>query len=424
MLSPNQAPISSRRLGEIERILHIIHRQSNSIALQVLHIRGPVTEALVRKALDHLQQTVPVLKAHIKPRGVTLRREVPFFAIERDLLTDGTTAIPLRTTGGDWREAMRHEFRTPLADGNVPRMRAVLVGRDDDGLSRLILTEDHGLCDLPSALFAARTVMEFFANPTKEAVATGGLPPALEDCFPKRPSSSRKEEPIIRLPAKRSPGPRDETHIAERVLGPSETAALHEAAGRHRATVHGTLAAALLGAVRDLYGVDAMTLLSNFEFRRLCEPPLPPETFGCYIDSLRTTHALGGEFWSLAREVAFKLIATVARDRTAASILKLPAVPVFLREGPKLAQTLYRLDGVSLTTGGDSGLSRGYGDFELVDLTTGLSMHYLATGIFVTTFEREGALKLMIGYAPHVMPASDVAAIADATIARLSNLPA
>jgi hypothetical protein len=416
------ARVETRPLGELERILHILHRKTNFIAVLVLHIRGPLDAPLVRRALDFLQKSEPLLRAHIRPSGFRLRTGVPFFSIEREFVTAGTTEIALRETTGAWRAVLKDEFATALPDGKGPRLRATLVAADSDGVARLILTADHAICDVPSWLVMARTLLAFLADPSRKPVTEQGLLPALEDIDPPRKRGTRRRDPSIRLPMRR--GRSEGTVIEERTLTAAETTAMRTAAQAHRTTVHGTIGAAALTAVRDVFGLNAMTLLSNFEFRRLTRPPLPADTIGAYVDSVRTKHALDRPFWDLAREIAFKLIATVASDRNVASVFKLPSLSVTLTEGPKLLLSGYRVDGVSLTTGPDSGLGRHHGPFELVDLTSGLSMQFFGPGIFITGIEHEGSQKLMLSYAPHTVPTRDVLAVADRMMALLRDLPA
>lgn len=416
------AAVETRRMGELERLFNFLHRRGSLVAVLALHIRGPLDHDEVRRALDLLQQAVPMLRVHVRASGFTLRPGVPYFAIERDLVTEGTTAIPLREVTGDWRSAMTRAFAMPLPNGKSPRLRVALVGADGDGVSRLIITADHAICDAPAFLGIAGLLLGFLADPTKVPIAARGLPPSLESRHAARARSPRPWEPSIRLPVRHARGG-GETAIEERRLTVAETTTIREAARRNRTSVHGTVGAALLGAVRDLYGVDAMSLLSSFEFRRLCQPPVPPEAVGCYADALRTSHRLNAAFWDLARDIAFKLV-TVAGDRVGASILKLPSLRVALHEAPRLLASGFRVDGVALTTGGDTRLGREHGPLILEDVTMGLSMHGLGTGLFLTGLEHEGAHKLMIAYAPRTVPTADIVAIADRTLAQLRDLPA
>jgi hypothetical protein len=418
----NLARVETRPLGELERILHGLHRKTNFIAAFVLHLRGPLNAPLVRRALDFLQRSEPLLRVHIRPTGIRLRRGVPFYSVERAFVTEGTTEIALRETTGDWRAVLKDEFAMAIPDGKGPRVRATLVAAGGDGVARLILISDHAICDVPSWLVMARKLLAFLADPSLKPATEQGILPALEDIDPPRKRGTRRRDPPIRLPMRRR---RPEgTVIEERTLTKAETAAMRAAAHSHRTTVHGTIGAAALMGIRDVFSLDAMTLLSNFEFRRLTRPPLPADAIGAYVDSLRTRHALDRPFWDLAREIPFKLIATIASDRNVASVFKLPTLRVALTEGPKLLLSGYRVDGVSLTTGPESGLGRNHGPFELVDITTGLSSQFFGPGIFITGIEHEGCQKLMLGYAPHTVPTPDVLAVADRMMTILRDLPA
>ena len=102
----------ARDLSDGERLLHMIHSVGGLIATTTMHVRGPLTEALLRRALDWLQRRHGILRAHIRWRGYGFSRKFP--NIHRRLVfeTEGTTGIPLTMTR-DWRE-LRRQLRTPI----------------------------------------------------------------------------------------------------------------------------------------------------------------------------------------------------------------------------------------------------------------------------------------------------------------------
>src|SRR5690606_26148732 len=113
---------------------------------------------------------------------------------------------------------------------------------------------------------------------------------------------------------------------------------------------------------------------TTIDLRRLMKPPLPAETFGCYIDILRTRHAISDDFWAVAREASFRLITTLARDQESASILKLYGFDVYRKEMAGIIAHRRRIDGLAVTTAGESGLKREYGSFVLDDVTMAVSL--------------------------------------------------
>ncbi len=132
-----------------------------------------------------------------------------------------------------------------------------------------------------------------------------------------------------------------------------------------------------------------MTVLTTIDLRRLMKPALHPETYGCYIDILRTKNAIGSDFWATAKEVSFRLISTLAKEQESASILKLFDWEVYRKETWGLMTQRRRLDGLAVTTAGESGLRRHYGGLELEDVTMAVSLDLFGPSLFVIASERE-----------------------------------
>jgi hypothetical protein len=330
-------------------------------------------------------------------------------------------------TDQDWRLVTRYELKTPLNRGKAPRMKAVLTPRDGDGLRRLILTIDHGIADAQGTAMAVRDLMSYFADPAAAAKAppsSGGLPPALEERYRKPAGPPRRYQPAIRLPVSKGHGVLPETAGTWRAFTHEETGFIRSAARAHGTTMHGVTSAAVLAAVHARYGLSEVTALSTVEHRRLGKPPLPAETFGCYIDILRTRHALGVPFWDLARDIAFTLVRTLAKDQEQASILQLPGWPVYRDETAAGARSLGRLDAVAITYAGEIGVGRDYGAFTLKDMEMLVSLHVVGPSIFTVGLEREGRLELGLCYATHTLSAKEVEDVADRAAATLRNLPA
>jgi hypothetical protein len=412
-----------RLMGEQERLLHYLHHFGGLIAVTVLHIRGPLTADLARRGLAWLQRRHPILGAHVRHRRLGLRRRLPFVVIEPELVMEGTLPIPLAADSGGWREAVRREGTRPLPrHGRHPRARALLCAPGADGISRLILTLDHAIADAPAAAMAVRDLMAFFADPRLDAPPRG-LPPPLESRYAKPGDANGPYVPAIRLPWRRVRGARRTTEAEWRRLTAAETTAIRNAARAHGTSVHATMTAAFLTGLGERYGLAAVTVLSTVEFRRLATPPLPRDTFGCYIDILRTRHALDRPFWPLATDVGFRLVGTLAREQAQRSILTLPGWPVYRHEGLPMALGGQRLDALAITSAGELAFGRSYGAFTLEDVTLLVSMHTLGPSLFGVGYEWDGALTVGACYAAHTIAAADVAAIVDRTVAILRDLP-
>jgi hypothetical protein len=185
--------------------------------------------------------------------------------------------------------------------------------------------------------------------------------------------------------------------------------------------LHGAVTAAFLLAERRRYGLDAMTVLTTIDLRRLCKPALPAETYGCYIDILRTRHAVTDDFWATARDASFRLITALAKDQESASIMKLPEWEVYAKETMPILTHNRRIDGLAVTTAGESGLLRHYGAYELEDVTMAVSLDMFGPSLFVIASEREGGVDLSVGYTAYAMAESEVVWLTDDAVTTLAS---
>ncbi|GEM_PF-2322677 len=406
----------TRKLGEQERLLNYLHAYGGLIATCVLHVRGPLDPAQVRAALAWLQTRHPILGAHIRYGGLVFRRLPPFVYRQPWFVMEGTGSIPLRVVDDPdpeaWRKVLAHELRTPIRRGRHPRLRVTLVRQPADaGLTHIVICADHATLDAQSGNMLSRHLLDYLADPraAARAVPQTTLPPPLEHGLPAKPDTgTRAYIPAIRLPNRPVPEPVSETRVLARRLDADATAALKAAIKANRTTLHGAVTAAFLTAMREHYGLEAMTVLTTIDLRRLMKPALPAETYGCYIDILRTRHAIGADYWATARDASFRLITALARDQDSASILKLVDWQVYRHElRPTLAHRR-RIDGIAVTTAGESGLRRHYGAYELEDVTMAVSLDMFGPSLFVIASERDGGIDLSIGYTAYAIAASEV----------------
>lgn len=420
----------TRPLGEQERLLNYLHAFGGLIAMQVLHVRGRLDPALVAQGLKWLQTQHPILRAHIRYAGLVWRNLPPFVYRQPWFDTDGTTEIPLRVVDDPapdaWREILAKDLRTPIARGRHPRLRVTLVRESADAdLTHIVICADHATLDAQSGNMIARQLLEYIADPeqasTKAPVHTS-LPPPLEAGLPKKPDSgTRAYQPAIRLPNRPVPKPKMETRVIAHHIGANQTAELKAAIKANRTTLHGAVTAAFLLSMRQRYQLDAMTVLTTIDLRRLSKPALPAETYGCYIDILRTRHPITEDFWATARDASFRLITTLAKDQEPASILKLVDWEVYQKEGWPTLTHRRRIDGLAVTTAGESGLHRDYGAYRLEDVTMAVSLDMFGPSLFVIASEREGGVDLSIGYTAYAIAEDEVRALSDGAIAMLES---
>jgi len=422
----------TRPLGEQERLLHYLHAHGGLIAMHVLHVRGHLDPALVKRALAWLQTQHPLLRAHIRYGKVVWRRPPPPIALRQPWFdTEGTTEIPLQVVDAadpdTWRKVLASDLRTPIPKGDHPRLRITLVRQSPDAdLNHIVICADHAILDAQSGNMLARELLEFLADPAmahrKPPVHTT-LPPPVEAGLPSKSGNGEKTTytPAMRLPKQKVPDRKKETRVLARYLGPGVTATLKDAIKANRTTLHGAVTAAFLLAVRERYRLDAMTVLTTVDLRRLSEPPLPDKTYGCYVDILRTKHPITDDFWATARDASFKLITALAKDRESASIMKLPDWQLYRYEFRPTMRHKGRIDGLAVTTVGESGLQTSYGAYTLEDVTMTVSLDVFGSSLFVIANERLGGLDLSVGYTAFAMSDDEVRWLTDDVVARLES---
>ena len=420
----------SRKLGEQEWLLHYLHRLGGLIAVQIMHVRGPLDANLVRRALNWLQAQHPILRAHIEYGGLAFLNVPPFIYRQSSFVIEGTTEIPLTIVEAPdpefWRTVLAKELSKPIKRGRHPRLRATLVRQSaDSDLTHIVICADHATLDAQSGNMLSRQFMEFVADPEAMLATTpihATLPPPLEAGLPSKPDSgTRGYMPALRLPNRPLPRPKMQTRIIARRLDADATTTLKSSIKTNRTTLHGAVTAAFLSAIRQRYELAEMTVLTTIDLRRLMKPVLHAETYGCYIDILRTKHALTDDFWAMARDASFRLITTLAKDQKSASILKLFDWEVYGKEMRGISSHRRRIDGLAVTTAGESGLRQHYGRFELADVTMAVSLDTFGPSLFAIASEREGGIDLSIGYTAVAMSDAEAVVLTDLALGVLET---
>ncbi|MEU7634068.1 hypothetical protein AB0C34_29515 [Nocardia sp. NPDC049220] len=420
----------TRPLGEQEQLLNSLHARGGLIAMQVLHVRGRLDPALVKCALAWLQAQHPMLRAHIRYGKIVWH--LPSVVYRQPWFdTEGTTEIPLKVLDSAdpdaWREIFAVEIRTPIPKGNHPRVRITIVRQSPDAdLNHIVICADHATLDAQSANMFARQLLEFLADPAiaqRQSPRDTTLPPPIEAGLPNKSGSAETATytPAIRLPKQTVPEPKKETRVLARHLACAVTAPLDDAIKANRTTLHGAITAAFLLAMRERYQLDAMTVLTTVDVRRLCKPVLPHEIYGCYIDILRTKHPITDDFWSTARDASFKVITALAKNRESASILKFPKWEVYRYEAGRTIRNKRRIDGLAVTTAGDSGLQDSYGTYTLEDVTRAISIDLFGPSLTVIANERLGGLDLSVVYTAIAISEDEVRWLTDNAVARLES---
>jgi hypothetical protein len=398
-VSPGAA---DRPLGYSETLLHLLHHVTGLIVLQVLHVSGQVDEDKLRRSLAVIQSRHAILQCQIAVRGIRTFNRAPFVSPKFVFTRAGTKDIPLRVVDADWRPVMSEELNRPIRGRAVPRLRVTLVRDPGEArLSHIVICADHATIDAKSVNMISGELLELMGTdelPAVEGAQAGPLPPPLEARLHTPPQPGSRYQPSIALPNQHIKKLLHPTRLIDRRLDAAATAGLKARIRANRTSLHGALAAAFMQAERDKFGISEVTMLSTIDMRRLCQPPMPANVFGCYIDILRTRHAITADLWELAREVSFGVINTLAKTRTNASILKMWGWRFYLGEVPLMATNGRRIDALAITSAGESGLRTSYGPLGIESVSMAVSLSLFGPSIFVIASERDGGLDLSIGY--------------------------
>jgi hypothetical protein len=99
----------------------------------------------------------------------------------------------------------------------------------------------------------------------------------------------------------------------------------------------------------------------------------------------------------------------------------LPEWEVYRAEvGPAITHNR-RLDGLAVTTTGESGLATDYGPFRLEGVTMAVSTVMFGTGLFVICSERLGGLDLYVCYSEDALAKQDAEDLTDRAMAALRS---
>ncbi|MCA9531881.1 MAG: hypothetical protein KC543_17275 [Myxococcales bacterium] len=283
-------------------------------------ITGPLTDEVLRGALDAVQARHPRLRVRVEDNG----RRRPWFR-------SGAGPIPLRIVEERRRsvwEFVEDEVVGLLDTDRGPLMRCVCL-RDDPNTHTLILVFQHSISDGKSGVFIVRDIVQAAAQIVKDGEAhLEPLPPRayVQDYFPDdldgmghvksawqttsalAGAALRYGMPFGLRPNSGLALQRLKVAVVPFELEPELTSLLAKRAREEGTTVHGALFAAFaLATVEDSYRRRRgfpMVLASAVDLRRYLVPPID-EDCGYFVAGTASLHKVGDDtsFWMLAREI-------------------------------------------------------------------------------------------------------------------------
>jgi len=339
----------ARPLSPLERWYWIWDQVSPLNVIARARVSGPLSPALLRSALDVLQDRHPLLQVSVEadsrgrnPRFVPCtHRQIPLRVNTHEALEEET-----------WqREVDETELALPIDAREGPLARAVVISSstldpaEPPREHELLLTVSHVIADGTTALSLLEQWLEHAAQlhagravqrgpavnrPPPEGLLpprfTGvrGLKPvaamqarALADALLVRPRRLRASEPVA-FEARRS-------RLIHRELPSDVVDALARRCRKEGVSVHGALTAALVHAVADEARLEtpcSITVGSPLDIRRDLKPCVGNDEVGAYVTTLPThvPYKRGASIYASARHINRDLSVRKARGETFASL--------------------------------------------------------------------------------------------------------
>ena len=390
LVATELAPIS-QPLNPLEHAFFLLDRGARFNGVQIMTVRGPLSEQLVRPVLLRLQLRYPLLRVRIAGDD------------RAPLLTEqGAGPLPLRVlprTGDlQWLQIAEDEMNRPFgyADDHLTRL-TLLLGRDR---TDVILAHHHVTGDALSIGYVMRDLLKDMAALTQgqplPPVESLPLPPPLSTVLPREARGIHRYvamnaflgSHILMRPLRRARQlPIEQPAVPEarrmrmchRALTGHDLATLRERARREGTSVHGALCAALLLATtQEVFAADLragrkMTLgcFSTINLRDKLVPTVG-ETMGNFISQVTTFHRVvpAPPLWELARAVKRELGQAL---RWGEHYVTLPMMGMLIPWGRNPASRfIRRFDGASpaalgLTNLAQLPIPRDYGPFSIED---------------------------------------------------------
>lgn len=426
----------------MERAFWLLDRGHPFNGVQVVSLRGPLTEELLLAGLRRLTERHPTLRLRVVA-------EVP--GDERKLLLtdENWEQIPLvtmaRTSDSTWQQVVEQELNHRFSAAHSPTRVTWVRGQTQ---SELVFGQLHVTCDALSFTFAVRDLLTDLA-----ALARGERLPPVQSVPLRLPLPSLLPPwargpwlllymtffflkyvllwPLrraMKLPAERRAPPEERhSNLIHRCLRPVEVRQLMAAARAQGTSVHAALCAALLLAVGDvaksLGGKRATVGCSSaISLRRELDPPVGEE-MGLYISQVTTFHEVvpAPGLWQLARELKADLRRTLRRGE---QYLTMPFIGMFIPFGKRPGRRFVRrFDGGSpaalvVTNIGQLPIPIVYGPFSIESCHFSVSPSVASPNI-VTASTLGDALHLNIVYVEPLWSKERATAILDGALRRL-----
>ena len=290
-------------------------------------IKGPLTEEIIRQALELVQQRHPCLNYQIVGSLDQLKLE-----------TSRVTKIPLRVVRGfrsdQWQNVVSEETNKKI-DSSQALLRAVLFYPENEtDISYLITTVHHGIADAMANIRLHQDILTYCQSVTSgNSSEVSSLPilPPIEELMPKSVKGFRgylnRLLYILRFGLKGTlhrprtldfeeciPLKLRSSRFVQKQLDEKFIKALDDACKRENVSQHSAICAAMMFSVARKIESDKnasvpMSCGTSVSLRKSLEPTVSMEYIGHFSSAVTSYHTLGPRvsFWDLARELKQQL---------------------------------------------------------------------------------------------------------------------
>jgi NRPS condensation-like uncharacterized protein len=187
----SEKSVMKRKMLFFERLMYVDgHTPVNCVI--TARLRGDIAAENLEPALKKIQRKHPLLRA-----SVIEEKGRPYF-----LFNDHPAKIPLRIvdrhSGEEWRSITASEWKTPFNMADGPLVRVVWI--KSEGVSELMLTGHHCICDGASLIAIFREILEVLDQPDMQLTPYQPFQ-FLQDLIPEDVLSDLKLAATIRVKA-------------------------------------------------------------------------------------------------------------------------------------------------------------------------------------------------------------------------------
>jgi len=422
-----------RKMGNIEQAQTLVNDFASAAAIGVLRLRHLPPPEEVQIAFNALQKRHPMLQMHITRQAGDL-----FFETPSDLPPIPLTVNP-EAAGDSWLAVVQEALNRKIPDQAPLLCCYYLQLADSPDTVDLITVFHHAMMDAFSGINLLEELLLLLSDEWQEPLPSMALPDPCDSRFPSAFEGLNRvgrmtqfmlrqmgDELSYRKQSRngRFPPIHKVTNCIPltRTLSVDDTRALSRAVRKQGITMNSAVSAAQLLAVHKyLYPHEARPLRTMIfaNLRPYLNPPVAPDTLGCYITPTRQTVPLSAapDFWQVAHAIQDDI--TSAMRRGDGFLFALMSKQLVQMTNRRQAE---RLSATAISYVGALTMRPRYGEIEVVDLHAFLANNRLGPEFAAFCQIFQGSLAWDFVFFDEDMETETAVAIADETCALLQQV--